>query len=41
MSLDVNLVWSCCNELSAKVFERERRFIGDYGMHKYLAGASK
>jgi len=28
MARDVNLVWNYCNELSAKVFERERRFIG-------------
>lgn len=41
MARDVNLVWNFCNELSAKVFERERRFIGKYELHEYLAGASK
>ena len=41
MARDANLVWNYCNELSAKVFERERRFIGKYGLHQYLAGASK
>ncbi len=41
MARDVNLVWNYCNELSAKVFERERRFIGAYELHQYLAGASK
>jgi putative transposase len=41
MARDVNLVWNYCNELSAKVFERERRFIGTYELHQYLAGASK
>jgi len=30
MARDANLIWNYRNELSAKVFERERRFIGAY-----------
>lgn len=41
LSWAVNFVWNYCNELSAKVFERERRFIGNFELHKYLNGASK
>ena len=41
MARDVNLVWNYCNELSTKVFQRERRFIGGFELQKYLNGASK
>jgi putative transposase len=41
MARAVNLVWNYCNELSVKVLERERRFIGAAEMQRYLAGASK
>ncbi len=41
MARDVNFVWNYCNELSAKLFERERRFIGGFELQKYLNGASK
>ncbi|MDZ4397522.1 hypothetical protein [Hydrogenophaga sp.] len=38
---NVNFVWSFCNELSGKLFWRERRFICNFELHKYLSGASK
>lgn len=41
MARAVNLTWNYCNELSMKVLERERRFIGSAEMQKYLNGASK
>jgi hypothetical protein len=41
MSAAVNLVFNFCNELSIKVLERERRFIGASEMQCYLNGASK
>jgi hypothetical protein len=28
MARAVNLVWNYCNELSGKIFDRERRFAG-------------
>ncbi|WP_258234678.1 RNA-guided endonuclease InsQ/TnpB family protein [Cupriavidus pinatubonensis] len=37
----VNQVWNYCNEISGKVFQRERRFIGSYEIDTYTAGASK
>jgi putative transposase len=37
----VNLVWNYVNELSFKVFERERRFMSGYELQKYTNGASK
>jgi hypothetical protein len=37
----VNFVWNYSNELSTKVFERERRFIGAPELHKYLSGPTK
>jgi IS605 OrfB family transposase len=37
----VNQVWNYCNELSLKVFERERRFLSGYDFAQYTAGASK
>lgn len=38
---EVNLVWNYCNELSIKVFERERRFISAYEIAAYTKGATK
>jgi len=38
---EANFVWNFCNELSARVFERERRFIGAYELQKYTDGATK
>ncbi|WP_123957947.1 hypothetical protein [Cupriavidus necator] len=38
---EVNFVWNYANELSAHVFERERRFIGAYELQKYTDGATK
>lgn len=37
----VNQVWNYCNELSAKVFERERRFISSYEIDRYTKGSGK
>ncbi|SIT36202.1 hypothetical protein BN2476_80110 [Paraburkholderia piptadeniae] len=37
----VNRVWNYSNELSHKVWERERRFIGNYEIDRYTSGASK
>ncbi|HQR21837.1 MAG TPA: transposase [Burkholderiaceae bacterium] len=41
MARAVNIVWNYCNELSLKVLERERRFVGTAELQRYLAGASK
>lgn len=41
MARAVNLTWNYCNELSMKVFERERRYIGSAELQRYLKGASK
>tara|TARA_B100001105_G_scaffold150248_1_gene120564 strand:- start:3296 stop:4570 length:1275 start_codon:yes stop_codon:yes gene_type:complete len=38
---EVNFVWNYCNDLSSKVFERERRFMSGYDLQAYLNGASK
>ncbi|MDW3686542.1 transposase [Cupriavidus sp. CV2] len=38
---EVNFVWNFCNELSVRVFERERRFIGVYELQKFTDGATK
>ena len=38
---EVNLVWNYCNELSIKVWERERRFISAYEIAAYTKGAAK
>src|SRR5262249_8029639 len=37
----VNQVWNYSNELSHKVWERERRFISSYEIDRYTSGASK
>lgn len=41
MSRDVNFVWNYCNELSAKVLEREGHWMSGFDLQKYLNGASK
>ena len=37
----VNQVWNYCNELSCRVFERERRFLSAYDFDRYTAGATR
>jgi putative transposase len=41
LAREVNLVWNFVNELSMKVFQRERRFMSGYDLQKYTNGASK
>lgn len=41
MAYAVNLVWNYINELSVRVLERERRFIGSAEIQSYLNGASR
>jgi putative transposase len=41
LSREVNIVWNFVNELSVKVFERERRFMSGFDLQKYTNGASK
>ncbi|WP_236581395.1 RNA-guided endonuclease InsQ/TnpB family protein [Hydrogenophaga sp. BPS33] len=41
MAADVNFVWNYCNELSFKVWERERRFMSGFDFSPYTRGASK
>ena len=41
LAREVNLVWNYVNELSFKVFQRERRFMSGYDLQKYTNGASK
>lgn len=41
LAREVNMVWNYCNDLSMKVFERERRFMSGFDLQKYLNGASK
>lgn len=41
LAFDVNQVWNFCNELSFKVFQRERRFMSGFDLQKYTNGASK
>lgn len=37
----VNQVWNYSNELSLKVWQRERRFLSAYDLDKYTSGATK
>ncbi|MGF6757363.1 RNA-guided endonuclease InsQ/TnpB family protein [Paraburkholderia sp. GAS42] len=37
----VNFLWNYCNELSVKVWERERRFLSGYDFHPFTKGAGK
>lgn len=41
MARAVSFVWNYCNELSARVLEREGRFIGAHELQRYLNGASR
>jgi IS605 OrfB family transposase len=41
LAREVNLVWNYVNDLSFKVFQRERRFLSGYDLQKYTNGASK
>ena len=41
MAFDVNQVWNYCNELSLKVFARERKFMSGYDLQKYTNGVTK
>ena len=38
---EANLVWNYCNELSHKVWQRERRFLSGFDFWPYLKGATK
>lgn len=37
----VNFLWNYCNELSAKVWERKRRFLSGYEFHPFTKGAGR
>lgn len=41
LSREVNLVWNYCNDLSYRVWQRERRFMSGYDLQKYTNGATK
>jgi putative transposase len=41
LARDTNVVWNFCNELSGKVFDRERRFLTGFDFWPYLKGATK
>jgi len=41
LAREVNFVWNYCNELSYRVWERERRFLSGFDLQGYLNGASK
>jgi transposase len=41
MARDVNFAWNFCNDLSFKVWQRERRFLSAYDIDKYTAGATR
>ena len=41
MAFWVNQVWNYCNELSYKVWQRERRFLSGYDFAPYTKGATK
>jgi IS605 OrfB family transposase len=41
MARDVNFVWNYINDLSFKVWQRERRFLSEYDIDKYTAGATR
>ena len=38
---EANLVWNYCNELSQKVWQRERRFLSGFDFWPFLKGATK
>ena len=41
LAREVNLVFNYCNELSVKVFERERRFLSGFDFWPFLKGAAR
>jgi len=41
LAREVNFVWNYCNELSAKVTERERRFLSGFDFWPYLKGSTR
>ncbi|MDE2607871.1 MAG: transposase, partial [Burkholderiales bacterium] len=41
LAREVNLVWNYCNELQARVFERERRFLSGFDFWPYLKGSTR
>jgi IS605 OrfB family transposase len=41
LAREVNTVFNFCNELSAKVFEREQRFLSGFDFWPYLKGATR
>jgi len=41
LAREVNMVWNYVNDLSIRIFERERRFTQRSDLHAYTAGASK
>lgn len=41
MAFDVNQVWNYCNELSLKVYQRERKLMAGYDLQKYTNGVTK
>ena len=41
LAREVNTVFNYCNELSAKVFERERRFLSGFDFWPFLKGATR
>src|SRR5260370_40504293 len=41
LAREVNTVFNYCNELSVKVFERERRFLLGFGFWPFLKGGTR
>ena len=41
LAREVNQVWNYCNDLSYRVWQRERRFMSGYDFAEYTAGATK
>jgi putative transposase len=41
LAREVNMVFNYCNELSVKVFERERRFLSGFDFWPFLKGATR
>jgi putative transposase len=41
LAREVNTVFNYCNELSIKVFERERRFLSGFDFWPFLKGATR
>jgi hypothetical protein len=41
LAREVNTVFNYCNELSVKVFERERRFLSEFDFWPFLKGVTR